>query len=161
MQRSCICRNPPGHWQFVFRSNANRTRTEPTVLMAEDSTALHAYMTGQPCFFPSKKRASLGNRYRFGPNESLDGSIYCYPIKVPTSQGELSFVITFATYGMCLCEEYNTQASEAFSLIFREFSRRIELELVLWTIKGFEKPSDSAKVVKRDEGGEIDIERFL
>ncbi len=109
-------------WEFVFRSNPNRTRTDPRVLMSEGSSASFAYSTGQPCFFPSKKRQFRENRYRFGPNESDDGSIYCYPVKIPTKNGERNFVITFATYGKCLCEEFNKPDVEAFSIIFREFA---------------------------------------
>lgn len=136
-------------WEFIFRSNPNRTRTKPSVLMTEGSTAEFAHATGQPCFLPSKKKASFSKKYRFGPNESQDGSIYCYPVKVPTKNGELNFVITFATYGASLCEEFNIQTVEAFSLIFREFSRRIELELVLWTIKDYKKPDISVTVKGR------------
>jgi hypothetical protein len=128
-------------WEFVFRSNPNRTRTDPGILMSKESSASFAHATGQPCFFPSKKSQAIEERYRFGPNESNDGSIYCYPVKIPTKNGERSFVITFATYGKCLCEELNKRDLEAFSVISREFSRRIELELVLWTIKDYKKPA--------------------
>jgi len=133
-------------WDYLFNSNPNRNRTSANTLMTEQSTARHAHSNGRPVFFASKVAASKTKNYRLGLEESTDGSIYCYPVKVETKSGEKQFVITFATYGGCLCEKYNIQAERALSLIFREFSRRIELELVLWTIKGFKKEPRSAKV---------------
>jgi hypothetical protein len=136
----------PRGWQYIFRSNPNRTRTPPDVLMSRSSAAKYAFEKGQPCFFPSKHEANGLGRYLPGPDESNNGSIYCYPVKILTPSGDKHFVITFATYGECLCDAANASSSKAFSLIFREFSRRIELELILWTIKGFKKQSVPRKV---------------
>ncbi len=133
-------------WDFVFRSNPNRNGTSAKVLMTENSAALYAHTSGQPCFFPSKFKARDLHRYRKSANDDSDGSIYCYPVRVTTPAGDMLFVVTFATYGKCLCDDINETTKNAFGLIFREFSRRIELELILWTIKGFKKPPRTANL---------------
>lgn len=134
-------------WSYIINSHAARKRTDPTVLMSSNSAAATAHKTGNYSFYPSKREASKTSSYLFSKHEEGDGSIFSYPVLIEATGFQQEYVITFATYGHCLCDPSDESAKNAISFIFREFCRRVELELILLTIKDCKAAARSAKTV--------------
>ncbi len=136
-------------WEFIFSSNPNRSQKNATSLMKGHSAAAKAHQSGVPCFHASKTLASKNNLYLPSARDIGDGSIFCYPIKLAAPSGSVEFVVTFTTYGKLLCDPKNLIAKQGVEFILTEFVRRIELELILWTIKDFKKGDRQSKLPKR------------
>lgn len=102
---------------------------------------------GDPVFFPSKKKAvkdkliewSTRDVRRMGKKRILqkyDGSLYIFPMSVDVSENEKrEYFVSISTYGKRLCDVNDKQTVEVTKRFLREFCRRIEVELCLYTLK--------------------------
>lgn len=146
-----------GSWEYAYTYQRNYLRsTEPTQLMRGGSTAKLALDSGAEQFFPSKRNAASAGQYLIGPRDEKiggDGSVFCKPIHVKTPFGDEQFVLTFTTYGVSVCEPWDSESSQGWQLIFREFARRIELELILLSIKQYRaNVNEQARHAKSQKG---------
>ena len=102
---------------------------------------------GEPIFFPSKNAAvkdklivwSTRDERRMktkGKLKKYDGSLYIFPMVVRISDTEKKeYFVSISTYGKRLCEINDYQTIEVTKRFLREFCRRIEVELCLYTLK--------------------------
>lgn len=124
-------------FRFFLRKNfGGRGGQKPDTLR----TALTAHTTGNEVFLPSKRHGESISQYTWGRRDEQfggDGSIYSKPIKVPTPDKTDEYLVTFVTYGTAVCSLYDEEASKAWRTLFGEFARRIEVELILLSMKEY------------------------
>lgn len=134
-----IRKNPyTGEVSFLAKANRHWEHTAPDTLLAEKSAAAKCLETGEELFIPDKRKGAKKGIYHLSERDSRsknDGSLFCRPVTVKIGAHEEKFLITFATYGQKVCDPADQHAREAANLLFREFAKRIELELMLLSIK--------------------------
>lgn len=138
-------------WKFLVVAQSNWERAAPDEIMQSESAAKLAWRTGNEQFFPSKSEAAKVDKYFMSDRDrhfGERGSIYCKPIKVELPTYTESFVVTFSTYGSEVCDAGDRDAEAAAKLLFSEFARRIELELILFSIKEFKRRTSRARQQK-------------
>ncbi|WP_417737283.1 hypothetical protein [Rosistilla oblonga] len=125
---------------FFAWLNQSWKRTLPDKICAATSTARHCLETGEECFFESKKAAEKDGLYHFSDRDIRNkyvGSIFCRPLLVDLPEASDRYLITFATYGVTVCDVNDKEGKKSIQFIFGEFARRIELELTLKSIQSW------------------------
>ncbi len=126
-------------WMFRFYLRKNfggRADRQPETLLS----ALTAHSTGNELFLPSKKHGEIQAQYTWGQRDEQfggDGSIFSKPIKVSAPDRTDEYLVTFVTYGTTVCSLHDEDASKAWRTLFGEFARRIEVELILLSMKEY------------------------
>ncbi len=140
-------------WDYEFKLQKNFSRPQASRLMDRTvtSTARFAFESGNEQFFASKFTASQDGKYHLGERDKLkgDGSIYCKPVKIDLPDRTENYVITLTTYGTTLCHPLDVPSTDVWTMICREFARRIELELVLLSMKEWKARDSELKRVNR------------
>lgn len=140
-------------WDYEFKLQKNFSRPQASRLLDRtvSSTARLAYESGNEQFFASKLTASKDGKYHTGERDKQkgDGSIYCKPVRIDVPDRTENYVITFTTYGATLCHPLDVPSSDVWTMICREFARRIELELVLLSIKEWKSRDSQARRMSR------------
>lgn len=143
------------NWEYLVTYQTNKGKSsDPNLLLRVNSTAKKTYETGQEQFFASKNEAVRQNCYHRSERDNTvggDGSIYSKLLKVETPQGTNEFIVTFVTYGFSVCDYRDTESSAAWCLLFREFTRRIEVELILLSIREFRKRINQQRLEKEEK----------
>lgn len=123
-------------WRF-FQSLRNWVHADPSAWVTAGSSAHQAISSGQHFLHPSKVKASERGNYKLSTRDKQwgDGSIFCHSLKIPCRGDEWQYIISIVTYGKRLCDWGDDENVKKTEALLREISRRLELELVLRTIK--------------------------
>ena len=127
-----------GVWDFFATSNDNWTRALPMAIMEGKSLANWCLRTGQCYFIADKKVANQEERYVYSDRDRANGivgSAFCSPISFKIGQKNYRYLVTFSTYGAKICEPNDLETANNARQLFLQFVKRIELELLLHSIK--------------------------
>ena len=128
----------PGEWDFLATSNHTWTRVSPNSIMEGPSLAKKCLTSGECCFIPDKRLASEQGCYILSDRDrshGVVGSAYCAPLAFRIGTANYRYLVTFSTYGARICEVGDKETGNNAKHLFDEFVKRIELELLLNSIK--------------------------
>jgi hypothetical protein len=164
LDATVIRQNPESkNWDYLCWGNDNLKRQSADIILNQVSTAKRAVETGSRQFFPSKRTANEKSCYsydEFDKRTDNVGSIFCQPVHIPMPDHvNESFVVSFSTYGVEICDTLDKESIEATEFLFAEFAKRIELELLLYSIKAYKRRQTTANKrtkSKRSKSNESD-----
>lgn len=125
-------------WDYFLHRPINYTPVDASTIMSNTQAAANQAIAQGVVFYPSKKKAASEAKYYYSPRDQSfgnEGSIYCKVVTIDTPDSTERSVITFSSYGVKFCDESDEESIASFQLIFDEFCRRIELELILLAMK--------------------------
>lgn len=144
----------PEKWDFIFQLDSNFSHGSADQLMSVNSTARLAREGGKELFLPSKANAAKVGQYVISERDAKrggEGSVYCKHIKIDTPRGADEFILTFITYDCTVCDSWDEESCVAWKTVFGEFAKRIELELILHSIKSYTKQLSDEKKEARSQ----------
>ena len=132
-----IREDPEGKVYYLSKTHSWEMTKAGDVLGSKISTASSALERGEPVFHVSKEKAAEAGLYHLSDRDKRmgDGSIYCYPVKVPMPEYTERFAISIVSYGTRLVQTPGKELEDAVARIFGEFCLRVELELILLVMK--------------------------
>ena len=133
-----LVENDPDEWKFMATSNDTWMRASPETILNGRSLARRCLSSGEPCFIADKRLASDEGRYIYSQRDrdnNLVGSAFCAPILFEIGDVPYRYLVTFSTYGIKICEPDDDDTIAIATQLFLEFVKRIELELLLNSIK--------------------------
>lgn len=125
-------------WKYIF-THQQWHQTPPGDLMVESSSARKSDDDGETRLIPNKLEASRRGEYYLTKRDidrGKKGSCFTHPVSVATPSGHDRYIISIVSYRKQFCDEWDTPSKKATETFLKEFSRRIELELCLKTLKG-------------------------
>ena len=140
-----IISNVAGTWEFIKQFNDNHKHRDPGELFRYGSTAYESLQKGKPIFYPNKLRASKKKLYNLGEKDTDangNGSIYVHPVMIEceskNGQSKMyEYLISIVTYQTPLASYKDKQEIKAAKTYLKQFSKRIEMELCLRSIKSY------------------------
>ena len=106
-------------------------------LLSKNSTGKSCLESGESIFYPCKNEAAKRSEYflDFRDKKRKEGSAYVAPVFCVDETYTHRYVVSFITYGVRLCDPWDTEGTLLVQNILDEFSRRVKLELCLHTFK--------------------------
>ncbi len=133
-----LAEDSPGVWDFFATSNDTWTRAQPMVIMDGKSLANWCLKTGQCHFIADKKVANQEERYVYSDRDRANGTVgsaFCSPLTFKIGQKNYRYLVTFSTYGARICDQDDSETANNAKQLFLQFVKRMELELLLHSIK--------------------------
>lgn len=128
--------NSSGAWIYDFCYQKWK-HDDPKVLLELNSAAKACIESGEFIFIPDKIKAAKDNKFILSARDNRrgPGSAFVFPVHCSTPKGDFNYLISIITYGVQLCEEWETEAVLVTTSFLREMCRRYELELCLKSLK--------------------------
>ena len=128
--------DPTGLWKNCW-AYQKWTRSSAEWHAKKQSAAWRCLTRNEAAFIADIVRAANRGEYILSERDKrfMVGSAYVYPIVFKASESTYSYVVSITTYGVQLCPEYNEVSAEITKHFLREFCRRFEIELSLYTVR--------------------------